>query len=109
MSTLLYRTGDVEKKTGPTGPVASRGAANARSDSNGHDRPYHDNVTNLSGIAAFVKTLIGAQTDMQQTMEQTFRSIESTLKTRLQEMEHSPPTVNDDIAELSHNFEDLSL
>ena len=106
MSTLLYRTGDVEKKTGPTGPVASSGAANARSDSNGHDRPYHDNVTSLSGIAASVKTLIRAQTDMQQTME---HSIESTLKTRLQEMEHSPPTVNDDIAELSHNFEDLSL
>lgn len=89
--------------------MASSGAANARSDSNGHDRPYHDNVTSLSGIAASVKTLIGAQTDIQQTMEQTFRSIESTLKTRLQEMEHSPPTVNDDIAELSHNFEDLSL
>ena len=47
-----------------------------------------------------------AQTDMQQTMEQKFRSIESELN---YEMKHSLQTVNDDIAELSHNFEDLSL
>ena len=60
-------------------------------------------TTRVSGIAASIKTLISAQADMQQTMEQKFRYTESTLKTRLQEMEHSLQTVNDDIAELSQH------
>ena len=65
-STLLYREGDVEKNPGPTDSVVSNGAAHTRSDS---DRRDNDNDTNLSGIAASIKTLIRAQTDMQQTME----------------------------------------
>ena len=59
-STLLYREGDVEKNPGPTDSVASNGAANTRSDSSGHDRHDNDNDTNLSGIAASIKTLIRA-------------------------------------------------
>ena len=78
-------------------------------DSNEHDRRDHDNDTSLGGIAVSIKTLIRAQTDMQQTMEQKFRSMEGTLNTRLQEMEHSQQTVNDNIAELGQNFEDLLL
>ena len=65
-STLLYREGDVEKNPGPTDSVVSNGAAHTRSDS---DRRDNDNAPNLSGIAASIKTLIRAQTDMQQTME----------------------------------------
>ena len=52
-STLLYREGDVEKNPGPTDSVASNGAAHTRSDSDRHD---NDNDTNLSGIAASIKT-----------------------------------------------------
>ena len=63
-STLLYREGDVEKNPGPTDSVASNGAAHTRSDSDRHD---NDNDTNLSGIAASIKTLIRARTDRHAT------------------------------------------
>ena len=46
---------------------------------------------------------------MQQTMEQKFRCIDSTQNIILQETEHSLQTVNNDISELSHWLEDLSL
>ena len=44
----------------------------------------------------------GHKTDMQQILEQKFHSIESTLSTRLQEMEHVIQAANDDIAALCH-------
>ena len=66
-------------------------------------------TTRVSLESLPASTLIRAQTDMQQTMEQKFRCIDSTQNIILQETEHSLQTVNNDISELSHWLEDLSL
>ena len=67
MSTLLYTARDVEKNPGPTDPWLSKERSTPASTAM-DTTDLTTTTTRDSGIAASIKTLIRAQTDMQQTM-----------------------------------------